>query len=208
MERVDYQIEPIDADVIIIDEMSMVDTFLMNYILNGIYLGTKLILVGDVNQLPSVGPGQVLRDLIESGCFNVTSLEKIYRQEGTGDIVVNAHKINHGEAINCDNKSKDFFLLERNDTQKILTNIVELITKSLPPYVQVEPLDIQVLTPMRKGSLGVIALNKFLQDQLNPKNSFKKEHLYGETIFREGDKVMQIKNNYKIEFVHKHKNKD
>lgn len=191
---------PLEYDVLIVDEMSMVDIFLFRALLKAMPSGARLVMVGDANQLPSVGPGQVLRDLIESGCFNVTSLEKIYRQEGSGDIVVNAHKINHGESINCDNKSKDFFLLERNDTQKILTNIVELITKSLPPYVNADPLDIQVLTPMRKGSLGVIALNKYLQEQLNPKSPFKKEHLYGETIFREGDKVMQIKNDYQIEW--------
>lgn len=194
------QDNPLEYDVIIVDEMSMVDIFLFRALLKAMPAGARLIMVGDANQLPSVGPGQVLRDLIESQCFNVTSLEKIYRQAGSGDIVVNAHKINHGEQLVCDNKSKDFFLLERNDTAKILTNIVELITKSLPPYVDADPLDIQVLTPMRKGSLGVVALNKYLQDQLNPKDNKKKEHLYGETIFREGDKVMQIKNDYQIEW--------
>lgn len=194
------QDNPLEYDVIIVDEMSMVDIFLFRALLKAMPAGARLIMVGDANQLPSVGPGQVLRDLIESQCFNVTSLEKIYRQAGSGDIVVNAHKINHGEQLICDNKSKDFFLLERNDTAKILTNIVELITKSLPPYVDAEPLDIQVLTPMRKGSLGVVALNKYLQEQLNPKDNKKKEHLYGETIFREGDKVMQIKNDYQIEW--------
>lgn len=191
---------PLEVDVVIVDEMSMVDVFLFRALLKALPGGARLVLVGDANQLPSVGPGQVLRDLIESGCFNVTSLETIYRQEGSGDIVVNAHKINHGEAIKCDNKSKDFFLLERNDPAKILTNTVELITKSLPPYVDADPFDIQVLTPMRKGNLGVVALNKYLQEQLNPKSPSKNEHPYGETLFREGDKVMQIKNDYQLEW--------
>jgi len=191
---------PIEADAVIVDEMSMVDIFLFRALLKAFPPGARLIMVGDANQLPSVGPGQVLRDLIESKCFYVTSLEKIYRQEGTGDIVINAHKINHGEEIKTDNKSKDFFLLERDETAMILTNTYELITKSLPPYVGVDPLDIQVLTPMRKGNLGVIALNRFLQGKLNPAAPSKKEHPYGEDIFREGDKVMQIKNNYQAEW--------
>lgn len=191
---------PIEADAVIVDEMSMVDVFLFRALLRAIPTGARLIMVGDANQLPSVGPGQVLRDLIDSGCFPVTRLETIYRQEGTGDIVLNAHKINHGEKIKTDNKSKDFFVLERNDASKILTNTVELITKSLPPYTGIDPLDIQVLTPMRKGNLGVIALNRFLQNKLNPSEPGKREHIYGEEIFREGDKVMQIKNNYQAEW--------
>lgn len=191
---------PLDADVVIVDEMSMVDIFLFRALLKAIPQGARLVMVGDAHQLPSVGPGQVLRDLIESNCFKVTSLETIYRQEESGDIVVNAHKINRGECIKTDNKSKDFFLLERKDASVVLTNTVELITKSLPPYVNADPFDIQVLTPMRKGNLGVIALNRFLQEKLNPASYDKKEHPYGEDIFREGDKVMQIKNNYQAEW--------
>lgn len=191
---------PLDADAVIVDEMSMVDIFLFRALLKAIPQGARLVMVGDAHQLPSVGPGQVLRDLIESNCFKVTSLETIYRQEESGDIVVNAHKINRGECIKTDNKSKDFFLLERKDASVVLTNTVELITKSLPPYVNADPFDIQVLTPMRKGNLGVIALNRFLQEKLNPASHDKKEHPYGEDIFREGDKVMQIKNNYQAEW--------
>lgn len=189
---------PLDADVIIVDEMSMVDIFIFKALLKAIPVGARLVMVGDANQLPSVGPGQVLRDLLECECFPVTRLETIYRQEGSGDIVMNAHNINRGLPINFDNKSKDFFMLERNDVQRILANTVELITTKLPPYVDAKPFDIQVLTPMRKGSLGVIALNRYLQEKLNPADHSKKEYLYGEDIFREGDKVMQIKNNYQL----------
>lgn len=191
---------PLEVDAVIIDEMSMVDIFLFRALLKAIPPGARLIMVGDANQLPSVGPGQVLKDLIESGCFDVTKLETIYRQEGTGDIVLNAHRINHGEPIACDNKSKDFFFIERNESGKILLNTVELITKSLPPYVDSDPFDIQVLTPMRKGALGVLALNRYLQEQLNPHDNAKKEHMYGESLFREGDKVMQVRNNYQAEW--------
>lgn len=191
---------PLEVDAVIVDEMSMVDIFLFRALLRAMPQGARLIMVGDANQLPSVGPGQVLRDLIESECFPVTRLETIYRQEGTGDIVLNAHKINHGEKIKTDNKSKDFFVLERNDASMILTNTVELITKSLPPYTGIDAWDIQVLTPMRKGNLGVIALNRFLQNKLNPPGAGKREHIYGEDVFREGDKVMQIKNNYQAEW--------
>lgn len=191
---------PIEADVIIVDEMSMVDIFLFNALLKAVMPGARLIMVGDADQLPSVGPGQVLRDLIESECFPVTRLNRIFRQEGSGDIVLNAHKINRGEPIATNNKSRDFFFLERNDTNRILANIVELITDMLPGYVDADPLEIQVLTPTRKGSLGVESLNKYLQDRLNPPAPEKKEHLYRETLFRTGDKVMQIKNNYKAEW--------
>ncbi len=191
---------PLDVDAIIIDEMSMVDVFLFRALLKAVPPGARLIMVGDANQLPSVGPGQVLKDLLDSECFPTTKLDTIYRQEGTGDIVLNAHRINHGESITTDNKSRDFFLLERNNPERILANIVELITKNLPPYVGVNPFDIQVLTPMRKGSLGVVALNRYLQATLNPQDSSKNEHIYDEQIFREGDKVMQTKNNYKAEW--------
>lgn len=191
---------PIEADVIIVDEMSMVDIFLFRSLLKAVAPGSRLIMVGDADQLPSVGPGQVLKDLIESKCFPVTRLEKIFRQEGSGDIVLNAHRINHGEPINADNKSKDFFFLERNNSERILANMVELITQMLPGYVDAKPFDIQVLTPTRKGSLGVEGINKYLQDRLNPPEAGKKEYLYHETLFRVGDKVMQIKNNYKAEW--------
>lgn len=191
---------PIEADVIIVDEMSMVDIFLFHALLKAVMPGARLVMVGDADQLPSVGPGQVLKDLIESECFPVTRLEKIFRQEGTGDIVTNAHRINHGDNIVFDNKSRDFFFLERDNPDRILANMVELITKMLPGYVDAEPFDIQVLTSTRKGSLGVEAMNNYLRDRLNPPEPGKKEHLYRETLFREGDKVMQIRNNYKAEW--------
>lgn len=191
---------PLDLDVLIVDEMSMVDIFLFRSLLKAIPPGARLVMVGDSHQLPSVGPGQVLRDLLESECFPVTRLETIFRQEGSGDIVINAHRINNGENIKVEKGSRDFFFLERRDIPKILLNIVELITKSLPPYVDADPFDIQVLTPTRKGNLGVIALNRYLQNELNPPAKDKAEHCYGEEIFREGDKVMQIRNNYQAEW--------
>lgn len=191
---------PLETDVIIIDEMSMVDLPLFQSLLRAVSPGTRLILVGDVNQLPSVGPGQILKDLINSKCFPVVILEKIFRQAGESDIVVNAHKINNGEEIRLDNKSKDFFFLERNDINVIYKHMIQLINEMLPKYVQADPFEIQVLTPMRKGSLGVEALNKILQQYLNPPSDDKKEHLVGELIYREGDKVMQIRNNYQIEW--------
>lgn len=189
---------PLEADVIIIDEMSMVDIYLFQSLLNAISVGTRLIMVGDRNQLPSVGPGQVLQDLIRSGSFPVVILEKIFRQAGESDIVVNAHKINRGESISLDNKSRDFFLLERNDANVIYKHMIQLIKEKLPSYVEAAPYDIQVLTPMRKGSLGVDTLNGILQKYLNPPSTDKKEYQIGERLFREGDKVMQIKNNYQI----------
>lgn len=191
---------PLEFDAIIVDEMSMVDIFLMQALLKAVEPGTRLILVGDADQLPSVGPGQVLKDLIESNCFPVTRLETVYRQAGSGDIVLNAHRINKGEMIEPDNQSKDFFLLKRSDSTRILANMAELVMTNLPPYVGATPFDIQVLTPMRKGALGVEALNRYLQGKLNPPEYGKREHQYGEITFREGDKVMQIKNNYKLEW--------
>ena len=191
---------PLDVDVVIVDEMSMVDIFLFRALLKAIPPGARLVMVGDAYQLPSVGPGQVLRDLLESECFPVTKLETIFRQEGSGDIVLNAHRINHGIPVVIEKGSKDFFFLERNDSAKIMLNIVELIAKSLPPYVNAKPFDIQVLTPTRKGNLGVIALNRYLQNALNPPDKSKAEHYYGEDLFREGDKVMQIRNNYRAEW--------
>lgn len=191
---------PLDVDAVIVDEMSMVDIFLFRALLKAIPPGGRLIMVGDDHQLPSVGPGQVLRDLLESECFPVTKLETIFRQEGSGDIVVNAHLINHGKPLRIEKGSHDFFFIERNDTQKIMKNLVELITVSLPPFVGVDSSEIQVLTPTRKGNLGVIALNRYLQNALNPPDKSKAEHFYGEEVFREGDKVMQIRNNYQAEW--------
>lgn len=194
------QENPLEADVVIIDEMSMVDIQLFQALLKAILPGTRLILVGDVNQLPSVGPGQVLRDLMNSEAFPMVTLEKIFRQAGESDIVVNAHRINKGEQIALDNKSRDFFLLERNDVNVIYKHMIQLIREMLPKYVNATPFDIQVLTPMRKGSLGCETLNGILQRYLNPADPHKKEHSYGNTVFREGDKVMQIKNNYQLEW--------
>lgn len=191
---------PLEADVIIVDEMSMVDITVFQALLRAISMGTRLILVGDMDQLPSVGPGQVLRDLILSRAFPTVMLKKIFRQAERSDIVVNAHKINAGEEITLDNKSKDFFFLERNDINVIYKHMVQLITEKLPKYVGASQMDVQVLTPMRKGPLGVETLNGILQEYLNPPSPAKKEHAMGETIFRVGDKVMQIRNNYQIEW--------
>lgn len=189
---------PLETDVLIIDEMSMVDISLMHALLKAVSVGTRLILVGDVNQLPSVGPGNVLKDIIDSHSFNVVKLSKIFRQAADSDIIVNAHKINDGEQIRLDNKSRDFFFLKRADSNVIAAVMINLIKNKLPGYVNATPFDIQVLTPMRKGELGVERLNKVLQQALNPQSREKREKEYHETIFREGDKVMQIKNNYQV----------
>lgn len=191
---------PLETDVIIIDEMSMVDIHLFYALLKAIPLGCRLILVGDVNQLPSVGPGQVLRDLIESERFPVVILKKIFRQATTSDIVVNAHRINEGQQIELGNKSEDFFFLSRNNVDVIYKHMILLILEKLPGYVDAMPHQIQVLTPMRKGSLGVEVLNGILQKYINPPDKEKAEHIYGDMVFREGDKVMQIKNNYQLEW--------
>lgn len=191
---------PLEADVIIIDEMSMVDIFLMHALLSAVVAGTRLILVGDVNQLPSVGPGSVLKDIIASGEFPVVELVKIFRQASQSDIVVNAHKINQGVPVSLDNKSMDFFFLKRYDANVIISVVITLIQKKMPKFVDAEPYDIQVLTPMRKGLLGVERLNIILQQYLNPPSKEKKEKEHGKGLFREGDKVMQIKNNYQLEW--------
>ena len=191
---------PLEADVIIIDEMSMVDLTLFQALLQAIVSGTRLILVGDVDQLPSVGPGQILRDLMRSECFPMVVLDHIFRQAATSDIIVNAHRINKGQPISLDNKSRDFFFLERNDVNVIYKHMIQLIREKLPKYVNADSMDIQVLTPMRKGTLGVEQLNQVLQQYLNPPDSSKKEHQAGGTVFREGDKVMQIRNNYQLEW--------
>ena len=191
---------PLETDVIIVDEMSMVDINLFLALLKAISPGTRLILVGDMDQLPSVGPGQVLKDMIHSDVFATVILKKIFRQAKESDIVLNAHRINHGEELVLDNKSKDFFFLERNDTNVIYKHMIQLITEKLPTYVESEPFDIQVLTPMRKGPLGAIVLNRILQEYLNPPDPKKSEFQSGDNLYREGDKVMQIKNNYCIEW--------
>ena len=191
---------PLEADVIIIDEMSMVDIHLMHSLLLAITAGTRLILVGDENQLPSVGPGNVLRDIIHSGCFPVIELTKIFRQASESDIVVNAHKINRGEPVEIHNKSRDFFFLKRYDADMIIRVVIALIQDKLPRYVNARPFEIQVLTPMRKGLLGVERLNQMLQRYLNPQDGSKKEKTLGDRLFRQGDKVMQIKNDYQMEW--------
>lgn len=191
---------PLDADVIIIDEMSMVDCYLMHALLDAVTVGTRLIMVGDMNQLPSVGPGSILKDIILSGRIPVVQLTRIFRQAQESDIVVNAHKINRGEPVVLNNKSRDFFFLKRQDANVIISIVIQLVRDKMPRYVQAEPYDIQVLTPMRKGLLGVERLNRILQEYLNPPGRDKKEHEQGGQLFREGDKVMQIKNNYQIEW--------
>ena len=191
---------PLEEDVIIIDEMSMVDLPLMHALLSAVCVGTRLILVGDRNQLPSVGPGSVLKDIIDSHCFSVVMLTKIFRQAGESDIVVNAHKINRGEPVLLDNKSRDFFFLKRQDANTIISVVLTLILKKLPKYVGADIYDIQVLTPMRKGLLGVERLNGILQEYLNPPSASKAEKENGDRKFRVGDKVMQIKNNYQLEW--------
>ncbi len=191
---------PLEADVIIIDEMSMVDIHLLHSLLAALTAGTRLILVGDENQLPSVGPGNVLRDIIRSGQFSVVELKKIFRQASESDIVVNAHKINRGEPVALDNKSRDFFFLKRYDADIIIRVLIALIQEKLPRYVDAKPFDIQVLTPMRKGLLGVERLNQILQRYLNPPDTSKREKESGQGLFREGDKVMQVKNNYQLEW--------
>ncbi|MBR4144303.1 MAG: ATP-dependent RecD-like DNA helicase [Lachnospiraceae bacterium] len=191
---------PLEADVIIIDEMSMVDISLMHALLRAISQGTRLVMVGDANQLPPVGAGNVLKDIIASERFTTVRLTKIFRQAAVSDIVVNAHKINNGEEIALDNKSKDFFFLQRENINDIRGLIIALVRDKLPSYVKASSGDIQVLTPMRKGELGVEKMNTVLQEYLNPPSPSKKEKVYGDITFREGDKVMQIKNNYQIEW--------
>ena len=191
---------PLEADVIIIDEMSMVDLPLMHALLSAVVPGTRLVLVGDVDQLPSVGPGSVLKDIIASGRFPVVTLTRIFRQAGESDIVVNAHKINAGEPVVLDNKSRDFFFLRRQDADTIIGVVIMLIQKKLPKYVHAHPNEIQVMTPTRKGLLGVERLNGILQRYLNPPQEGRTEREINGRLFRVGDKVMQIKNNYQLEW--------
>lgn len=192
---------PLDADVIIIDEMSMVDIHLMHALLKAVNVGTRLILVGDVDQLPSVGPGNVLRDMIESGRFHVVKLTRIFRQAAQSDIIVNAHKINGGEPVNLAKRSEDFLFIRREDPSAIINAMITLVREKLPTYVKADMFDIQIMTPMRKGALGVERLNTILQDFLNPPAPDKAEKEAAGNLFRIGDKVMQIKNNYQMEWV-------
>ena len=178
----------------------MVDIHLLHAMLRAVVVGTRLILVGDANQLPSVGPGSVLKDMIDSGCFATVILERIFRQAQESDIVMNAHKIQRGERVTLDNKSRDFFFLKRQDANVNIWVVVQLILKKLPKFVDAGIYDIQVLTPMRKGNLGVERLNEILQRYLNPADPSKNEKQHGDRIFREGDKIMQIRNNYQLEW--------
>ena len=187
---------PLEADAVIIDEMSMVDIRLFSALLKAITPGTHLVLVGDASQLPSVGPGQVLRDLIDSKRFPTIVLDRIFRQEEASDIVLNAHRIHRGESLEKENSGKDFFLLERADVNVVCKHIVELVRDKLPKYLDVDAAQIQVLTPMKKGALGAAQLNTVLQRYLNPPSGSKREHDFGDKLLRTGDKVMQIKNNY------------
>ncbi|MBQ9199698.1 MAG: ATP-dependent RecD-like DNA helicase [Lachnospiraceae bacterium] len=191
---------PLECDAIIVDEMSMVDSFIFYSLLSAVMNGTRLILVGDINQLPSVGAGNVLKDIINSDCFPVTRLTRIFRQESGSDIVYNAHRINQGEHIDITNKNKDFFFIPRNSAQAITNEVKELIVKNLPPYLSITPQDIQVLTPMKKNEVGVEKLNIKLQEFINPPSVKKDEIERNGVTFRTGDKVMQIKNNYKLEW--------
>lgn len=190
---------PIKAEVLIIDEMSMVDILLLNHLLKAVALSTRLVLVGDVDQLPSVGPGSVLKDIIDSNTLRVVRLTEIFRQAGESMIIVNAHRINQGEVPLLNVKNQDFFFDRRSNGEEALNTIVDLVCRRLPQYDQYNPLkDIQVLCPMRKGPAGVYSLNLALQQALNPPAPSKAEKTYGETLFRAGDKVMQIRNNYRI----------
>ena len=201
---IDYDVAPIDADVIVVDEMSMVDLFLMNYLIKGIYLGTKLILVGDVDQLPSVGPGAILKDIINSEKITTIHLNKIFRQAAKSKIIQNAHRVNNGESFlnktECEEDLKeDFFYIKEVSQEKILEQLISLCKERLKNYGNYDFFNnIQVLTPTKKGMLGTKELNKILQNELNPESKSKKEKKSGEIIFREGDRVMQTKNNYDI----------
>ena len=213
LENVDTNVLPVDADVIIIDEMSMVDVFLMNYLCKGIYLGTKLVLVGDSNQLPSVGPGSILKDIIESEKIETVFLNKIFRQAAKSKIITNAHNVNNGESfikklgpdgmpekeVEEVGSENDFFYINETNGEKMLANIISLCQGRLKKYGDYNFFkDIQILTPTKKGLLGTKELNKRLQKALNPNEDKKSEKVYGEHVYRCGDRVMQIKNNYDI----------
>ena len=204
IEDIDQEIAPIDADVIIVDEMSMVDIFLMNYLVKAIYLGTKLVLVGDIDQLPSVGPGSVLKSIINSKKFATVYLDKIFRQAAKSKIILNAHHVNKGEGFITKNSDygelkEDFFFINEYDQEKILGNILSLSKDRLKKFGDYDFFkNIQVITPSKKGLIGTRELNKYLQQELNPKEEGKKEKAFGNVIFRQGDRIMQIKNNYDI----------
>lgn len=201
--NIDFKInesQPLEADAVIVDEFSMVDIYLLHALLKALVPGTRLIMAGDVNQLPSVGPGNVLKDMIQSGFCNVVRLAHIFRQVAESEIVTNAHKINAGIQISLDNKNMDFFHLERDNPQDVMNVVIQLIMKNLPPYVNASSYDIQVLVPMRKGVLGVENLNKVLQGYMNMKSPYKNEREFHGILFRENDKVMQVKNNYQIKW--------
>ena len=190
---------PLETDVLIIDEISMVDIILMMNLLKAVRAGTRLILVGDVNQLPSVGAGNVLKDILLSGKINAVYLDEIFRQARLSHIVMNAHRINHGEIPVLNATDSDFFMANRQNLDSVAQGICEFVSERLPKYGDYDPMrDIQVLTPMRKSRIGAAQLNKDLQHVLNPPSPHKREYEYRGTVFREGDKVMQIKNNYNI----------
>lgn len=191
---------PLECDAVIVDEMSMVDNYIFYSLLQAIAPGTRLILVGDVNQLPSVGAGNVLKDIIKSDCFPVTTLNRIFRQDEGSDIVENAHKINRGEHLEIMNKSKDFFFIPRNNSVSIINEVKELVSDNLPKYLNIKPEDIQVLSPMKRYDVGVENMNEKLQELLNPSSPGRREKERNDIVFREGDKVMQVKNNYKQEW--------
>ncbi len=201
---IDTDVTPVDADVIVIDEMSMVDIFIMNYLVKAIYLGTKVIFVGDPNQLPSVGPGSILKDLIDSKEFITVHLDKIFRQAAKSKIIVNAHNVNNGISFigkrDYDEDSEnDFFYINESNQEKMLYQLLSLCKERLKSFGNYEFFkNIQVLTPTKKGMIGTKELNKSLQRELNPKKDEILEKNYGEIIFREGDRVMQVKNNYDI----------
>jgi exodeoxyribonuclease V alpha subunit len=191
---------PLETDVIIVDEMSMVDVAIMNSLLKAVPVGTRLILVGDVDQLPSVGAGNVLKDIIQSERFPVVKLEKIFRQAAESEIVINAHKINKGETVTLNKYSKDFLFVRRNTPDEIIGAMCTLLKVKLPAYVDADINEIQILTPSRKSAVGVERLNTVIQQYLNPPANGKQERTVGNAIFREGDKVMQIKNDYQLEW--------
>lgn len=211
----DFSVAPIDGDIVIVDEMSMVDIFLMNYLCKALYKGTKLVLVGDIDQLPSVGPGNVLKDIIESERITTIRLNKIFRQAAKSKIIVNAHRVNEGEGFITKeeieklkaNKNEqestdfldDFFYIDERSKEKILYNILSLSGERLKSYGNYDFLkNIQIITPTKKGDLGTKELNKLLQNTVNPSSDLKKEKKFGDSFFREGDRIMQIKNNYDI----------
>ena len=197
--------DPLDADVIIIDEMSMVDLYLFQSLLRAVVPGTRLIMVGDADQLPSVGPGRVLGDLIASGQIPTVTLRRIFRQALQSDIVVNAHKINEGIHPVISNKSPDFFFVRELDPGTIAGYAIKLVRDNLPRYLHIPGSEIQVMAPMKKGVLGVVNLNRMMQSYLNPAERGKEEHSRGDTLFREGDRVMQVRNNYQIEWTQRGK---